>query len=111
MSESNAYRKIDFWRIFQVAAVCSLVILYIFQWGRMILTASLRTGADFIHFYVAGQIAQEYGFSSVYDLDLQQKMEQVVVGFTLAKGQVLPFNHMPYLIPFLKLLVTADYVG
>ncbi len=111
MSEGKVYRKVDFQRVFQIAAVFSLVIIYIFQWGKMILSPSQRTGTDFIHFYAAGQIAQEYGFSSVYDLDIQRETEQVVVGFSLAKGQVLPYNHMPYLIPFLKLLVNADYVG
>ncbi|MCJ7434658.1 MAG: DUF2029 domain-containing protein [Anaerolineales bacterium] len=111
MKKNRADQKIDLWRVFQIAATCSLAITYVFQWGKMISIPSERTGADFIAFYAAGRIAQDYGFSSVYNLDLQRKMEEAVVGFKLAEWQVLSYNHMPYLILFLNLLVNADYIG
>lgn len=68
------------------------------------------TGADFIHFYSAGRVAQMFGFSSVYNLDLQQKIEEEVVGSDMPEGQILPYNHIPYLVPFLRLLVSSSYV-
>ena len=111
MDKTKIFENIDLWRVFQIAAICSLAITYVFQWGKMISIPSERTGADFIHFYAAGRISQVYGFSSVYNLDLQRKMEEAVVGFKLAEWQVLPYNHMPYLIPFLNLLVNANYIG
>jgi hypothetical protein len=111
MGKSNILQNINAERVIRISLICSLLIIYIFLWAKMISTPSDRTGTDFIHFYAAGQIAKQYGFSSVYDLDLQRKMEQVVVGFTLAKDQVLPYNHMPYLIPFLKLLIGPDYIS
>lgn len=111
MDKSEIFENIDLWRVFQITAVCSLAIIYAFQWGKMISIPSERTGADFIHFYAAGRISQDYGFSYVYNLNLQRKMEEAVLGFKLAEWQVLPYNHMPYLIPFLNLLVNANYIG
>ena len=69
-----------------------------------------RTGADFIHFYSAGRIAQSQGATHVYDLSLQQKVQEEQVGFPLAPGQVLPYNHIPYLIPILKTIINPDYI-
>ncbi len=77
----------------------------------MIITPSRRTGADFIAFYTAGRIAQTHGLPSVYNISLQHKIEQTVVGFALAREQVLLYNHMPYLVPILGLLVNQDYTG
>ena len=111
MEKNRADHKIDLWRAFQIAATSALVITYIFQWIIMISIPSQRTGADFIAFYTAGRIAQDQGISSAYKIKAQHDMEQFVVGFDLAKEQILLYNHMPYLIPFLKLLVNADYIG
>jgi len=111
MDKTTTRKSIHLSWVFQMAAACSLVLIYLIQWGRMISIPSQRTGADFIHFYAAGRLSQEYGSSSVYNIDNQRKVEQIVVGFDLAKEQVLPYNHMPYLIPFLGLLVNADYIG
>jgi hypothetical protein len=69
-----------------------------------------RAGADFIHFYSAGRIAQNQGATHVYDLSLQQKVQEEQVGFPLAPGQVLPYNHIPYLIPILKTIINPDYI-
>jgi len=104
-------KKINFWRVFQIAATFSLVFIYMIQWGRMISNPSLRTGTDFMAFYAVGRISQIHGFSSVYNIGSQHEIEQTVVGFDLAQEQVLLYNHMPYLILFLKLLVNADYIG
>ena len=110
MEKNRTDQKINLWRVFQIAATCSLAITYVFQWGKMISIPSERTGADFIAFYAVGRIAQDQGISSVYKVNAQHDIEQIVVGFNLAKGQVLLYNHMPYLIPLLKLLVNADYI-
>jgi hypothetical protein len=72
---------------------------------------ALRTGADFISFYTAARIAQEKGFSSVYNVDLQHDMMQQIMGKSLPHDQFLPYNHMPYLVPLLRVLVSADYVA
>jgi hypothetical protein len=98
-------------RIFLVAGIASLFVSYFGIWLRMISDPVERTGADFIHFYSAGRIAQSQGPAHVYDLQLQHDVEQEQVGFPLAEKQVLPFNHLPFLIPILRIAVSPDYVG
>ena len=98
-------------RIFIVAGIVSLFVSYLGVWIRFINNPVERTGADFIHFYSAGRIAQSEGAGQVYDLALQHKIEEQQVGFLLAPGQVLPYNHMPFLIPILQTIVSPDYVS
>jgi len=109
MDKNGSY--FDIWRVARLAIIISLAFGYVVQWKQMISSPVYRTGTDFIHFYAAGQIAQRYGISSVYKLDLQRKIEEEVVGFPLAEGQVLPYNHIPYLIPLLQGLISDNYVG
>ena len=97
-------------RIFIIGGIVSLFVSYLGIWGRMISDPVERTGADFIHFYSAGRIAQSQGATHVYDLSLQQKVQEEQVGFSLVPGQVLPYNHIPYLIPILKAIVNTNYI-
>ena len=97
-------------RIFIIGGILSLFVSYLGIWGRMISDPVERTGADFIHFYSAGRIAQSQGATHVYDLSLQQKVQEEQVGFSLVPGQVLPYNHIPYLIPILKAIVNTNYI-
>src|SRR5215213_1135857 len=98
------------WRAMLFAGTISLLILYFVWWGRMIGDPVRRSGADFIALYSAGRVAQSQGFASIYSIEQQQKIEQEVVGFPLAEGQVLLYNHMPYLVPLLALVVNNNYV-
>jgi len=77
----------------------------------MITTPAERTGADFIAFYAAGMIARTDGAVHVYDPGFQQDVQEVEVGFTLVPGQVLLYNHAPYLIPILTALISGNYVA
>lgn len=70
-----------------------------------------RTGSDFIAFYSAGRVAQEYGYSKVFTPELQQAVQQDVVGFPLVKGQVLLHNHPPLLPPLLRIVMSENYVA
>lgn len=105
------HASIDFKFVFTLTASLSLFIIYISQWTTMIADPTLRTGTDFIAFYAAGRVAQQYGFSNVYDIDLQQQAEEQAVDMELKKGQVLLYNHMPFLIPVLTVLVSENYVA
>lgn len=98
-------------RIFIIAGIVSLFAAYIGWWFRFINDPVQRTGADFIAFYAAGRVAQEYGFSRTYEPGLQQAVQEAVVGFPLVQGQVLLYNHPPLLHPILRLLVTPNYVA
>jgi hypothetical protein len=99
-----------FQRIFAIAGIVSLFASYVGWWFVFIQDPVQRTGADFIAFYAAGRVAQEYGYSRIYEPDLQQAVQQYVVGFPLVQGQVLLYNHPPFSSPILLLMVTPDYV-
>ena len=62
-------------------------------------------------FYAAGKVAQNSGVSSAYEIDLQKNVQEGVVGFPLAGGQVLLYNHIPWLIPVLSLAVSEEYAA
>lgn len=104
-------QRINFHRIFIAAGIVSLIVSYLVVWIRLINDPVERTGSDFIAFYTAGRIAQEEGSSRVYDIALQREVEEEQVGFALAAEQVLQYNHLPFLIPILQLIVTPDYVA
>src|SRR5512147_2558192 len=97
--------QITSWRSLLLAGTISFLVIYAAWWGRMIADPVERTSSDFISFYSAGRVAQTYGFASIYNADDQQAFEQDVVGFPLVKGQVLLYNHMPYLAPLLAVVM------
>lgn len=102
---------IDFRRLFLNAGMLSLLVVYPMLWMRMILDPAQRSGSDFIAFFAAGRVAQSAGLASVYDPLLQQQVQEQVVGFELAPGQVLLYNHVPFLLPLLLGLVSGNYVA
>jgi hypothetical protein len=104
-------KRINFRRVFIVTGLITLVSVYVLLWAQMISSQEQRTGADFIVFFAAGRIAQTDGAAHVYEPLLQQALEQEQVGFTLAPGQVLLYNHVPYLIPILQVLISGNYVA
>jgi len=98
-------------RIFVIVGVVSLFVSYFGLWVRMINNPIERTGSDFIAFFSAGRVAQNEGTARVYDLNLQQEIQEHEVGFPLAPGQVLLYNHLPFLIPILQAIVSPNYVN
>jgi Glycosyltransferase family 87 len=102
---------INFRRVFIIAGLLTLVMVYAILWMQMISSPAERTGADFIVFFTAGRISQTDGPAHVYDPLLQQAVQQTQVGFQLVPGQVLLYNHVPYLIPILKSLISENYVA
>src|SRR3990172_723562 len=104
-------QRINIQRISLAAGAISLFIVYMILWGRMITSPTDRTGTDFVAFYAAGRVAEEYGSSHAYDIALQQKVQEKEVGFQLSSGQALLYNHMPYLIPVLQILVNQNYMA
>lgn len=97
-------------RIFFIAGVISLVFSYLGLWLRFINDPVERTGSDFIAFYSAGRVAQTQGISHVYNPLYQQAIQEEQVGFSLAPGQVLLYNHLPFLLPVLYAIASPDYV-
>ncbi len=102
---------INWRRLFVVSGLASLGLVYAVLWVRMITSLEERTGSDFIGFYAAARIAQSEGAEWIYEPMLQQQIEQELVGFPLVSGQILLFNHMPFFVPILSLLVDENYVA
>jgi hypothetical protein len=98
-------------RIFIVAGLVSLFISYLGVWIRLINDPAERTGSDFIAFYSAGRVAQEYGFAHTYNFLRQQDVQEGEVGFPLAPRQVLLYNHLPFLLPILRAIMSNNYVN
>jgi hypothetical protein len=97
-------------RMLVLAGLFSLFVSYVGLWIRFINDPVERTGSDFIAFYTAGRLVQSEGFQSVYDIDLQQDVQEAEVGFPLVPGQVLLYNHLPILLPLLQWIVSTDYI-
>ena len=98
-------------RVFIIAGLLSLFVSYLGIWFRFINDPVERTGSDFIAFYSAGRVAQNEGTENVYDPLLQQEVQEQEVGFPLVPGQVLLYNHLPFLLPILQILVSTSYVA
>ena len=103
-------KQVNLRRVFVVAALASLVLVYSMLWLRMITTPVEYTGADFIAFYAAGRIAQAEGPAHVYDLELQQHYEEEVVGFEVAPEHISPFLHPPFIVPLARALALDDFI-
>jgi hypothetical protein len=104
-------QRINFRCVFVATGLMAPVIIYAMLWLQMISSHAERTGSDFISPYSAARVAQRWGYTHIYDLELQRTIQAEVVGFDLAPGQVLMFNHPPYLVPLLVLLIDGDYVA
>jgi hypothetical protein len=98
-------------RVLIVVGFVSLGLIYAVLWVNMISDPAERFGSDFISAYTGGRVADLFGARNVYNLDYQHAIQEVVVGFPLESGQVLMFNHVPYLVPFLSLLMDENYIG
>jgi len=104
-------KRVNLRRALIVAGLMPLVVVYVLLWSRMLSSHEERTGSDFISAYTAGRVTDLWGGAHVYDLARQQAVQAEVVGFDLAPGQVLMFNHPPYLVPLLAVLMDGDYVA
>jgi hypothetical protein len=90
------------------AAIVLHIALYVRLWGAAYDHPAIQ-GVDFIIFYTAGQIAHDEGFDQVYNLEAQRAIQRDIVGEDFVPGGVLPFNHPPFLLPLLWLIIDDDY--
>lgn len=102
--------KFSFHRVFVLTGIISLALCYSLLWVRMITTPVERTGADFIAFYAAGRIVQNEGAAHAYDLALEQKYEEEVVGFAVDSQHISPYLHPPFLLPLTGAVALDDFV-
>jgi hypothetical protein len=65
---------------------------------------------DYVAIYPAGYIARYEGLSSVYDMKMQQRIQDAAIS-PLKLASLYPYNHPPYLVPILRLVTTSDYIA
>ncbi len=100
---------IDFRRVFLAVSLIALPVSYLLLYGRMLTDPVQATGADFVAFYAAGRIARNEGPARAYDLDLQQRYEERVIGFSILPEETYPFPHPPFVVPLTQLVAGEDY--
>jgi hypothetical protein len=87
-----------------------LVLCYSFLWVRMITTPIQYTGTDFVAFYAAGRIAQNEGSGYVYEMVLQQKYEEELIGEEISWGLVRIYLNPPFVVPLVQAITSDNFV-
>jgi hypothetical protein len=82
---------------------------YAILWINYFHSSDLLRESDFLAFYSAGKISNDYGNDQIYNLDLEHQVQEKVVGLNFSKQNTLTFNHPPILLPFLKILACFNY--
>jgi hypothetical protein len=87
--------------------VIAYVLLVIF----MLQDINTRTrDIDYTVIYSAGYIARFDSLARVYDLDAQRQVQENVLGLQ-GITHFYPYNHPPFLLPFLVITTSSDYVA
>jgi hypothetical protein len=68
-------------------------------------------GRDLLAFVTAGRIADDvrFGPESVYNPEINRRVQQELTGRPIPPGTGLPFIHPPYLLPVQRALAPLDY--
>jgi hypothetical protein len=98
-----------FSNIIIILAIVLQSSLYVLLWVIYVRTPNLIHEADFRAFYTAGKISADYGNGQVYNLKLEQQIQENVVGDNLSQEEILSYNHPPLLLPILRLIAAGDY--
>jgi hypothetical protein len=104
-------KKPNFRRVFTLAGLVSLAMIYALLWTRMITSQEQRVGADFIGHYTAGRLVQSDGYPAIYNIVKQQQVQAQVVGFIFDESQTGYFTHPPFIVPLVSLITSGNYVN
>jgi len=102
------FRKLDLRRILTYAAIASLLIYFILAWISMIGDHYQRTGSDFMGFYSFGWITENKGIEYIYDLKVQQDLQEKIVGHPVTP---IFHTHVPLTAPLSVAVGDEDYVA
>ena len=103
-------RKINYQRVFLLASVLSLALVYLLLWLRMLNDPVQYTGTDFVPFYAAAQIAKNESPSQIYDLQLQQKYEDGLGDFDIQLQDVRIYLNPPFVVPLASLVTGKNFL-
>jgi hypothetical protein len=101
-------RRMLYRRVYFLAGSVFLIILYIITWNTMMDNPQKRSGSDFIGVYTFGRIAQTSGFSHIYDINEQTRIQEGVVNY-----KVIPqfYTHIPYMAVLAFLVVDENHIA
>lgn len=106
--ENITKRRMLYCRVYVLAGLAFLVVLYIITWCTMMEDPQKRSGSDFIGVYTFGRIAQISGFSRIYDMNEQARIQEGVVHY-----KVIPqfYTHIPYMAALAFLVVDENHIA
>lgn len=96
---------------FSIAMVIILFLAYLFLWKIQINDPEIYYTADFVAFYTAGKIASEQSPAIVYAQPEQLHIQEELREKKIISSDLLSYNHLPYLIPVLKLVINESYTS
>ena len=93
-----------------VIVIMAQVTWYAIILARLVASPSTIRVVDYVAIYPAGYIARYEGLTSVYDMNLQQRIQDAAVA-PLKLANFYPYNHPPFLVPILLLVTTSNYIA
>jgi hypothetical protein len=103
-------RRVDFRRVFVITSLGILILSYALLWLRMITTPIQYTGTDFVAFYAAARIAKIEGTGHIYDVGLQQKYEEALIGEAITSEIVRIYLNPPFVVPLVQAIALDNFV-
>jgi len=86
------------------------VAWYALLWGSLVTSPAVK-GMDFLIFFTAARVAQRWTSRGLYDPVYQSRVQCEITDVACTKEGLLPFNHPPFLLPLLKVVVSDNYVA
>ena len=93
-----------------LAVILILLSVYFSLWKLQVSDPKIYHTSDFIAFYTAGIITDQEGAPQVYDLQKQLTIQMSLRNKEIALNELLSYNHLPFLIPILKAIITENYI-
>ena len=94
-----------YYRIFYLQFIFILVAAYAIFWFRISTTPDFLPIRDFTIFVTALNTVKEIGWTALYNIDTQSEIQAAILDGREMGGGLLPFNHPPYLLPLMGVLL------
>lgn len=94
-----------FYRIFYIQLVFMLAAAYAVFWFRIGTTPDFLPIRDFTIFVTALNTVEEAGWTTLYHIETQSEIQSAILDGREMGGGLLPFNHPPYLLPLMGVLL------
>ncbi|MEM8862170.1 MAG: glycosyltransferase 87 family protein [Chloroflexota bacterium] len=83
--------------------------VYVVLWIPVLNTPADAVNRDFTIFATAARVVEQHGYPQIYDINLQRTAQQEIVATPIQiGGGLLPFNHPPFLMPLMQLVIGDD---